>query len=96
MIRWICGQTRRDRVRNNDIRERLVVAPVEKKLLQYRLRWFKHIQQRPAESPISFEMVFPLLFRTCFVPVFLLRWFHLYVTPTYLGIKSLVVVVVSL
>jgi hypothetical protein len=26
------------------------VAPVEKKLVQHRLRWFGHIQQRPAEA----------------------------------------------
>jgi hypothetical protein len=52
MLRWICGHTRRDRVRNDDIRERLGVAPVEEKLVQHRLRWFGHIQRRPAEAPI--------------------------------------------
>jgi hypothetical protein len=51
MLRWICGNTRRDRVRNDDIRERLGVAPVEK-LMQYCLRWFGHIQRRPAEAPV--------------------------------------------
>jgi hypothetical protein len=34
MLRWICGHTRRDRVRNNDIRERLGMSPVEEKLVQ--------------------------------------------------------------
>jgi hypothetical protein len=52
MLRWICGHTRRDRVRNDDIRERLGVAPVEEKLVQHRLRWFGHIQRRPVEAPI--------------------------------------------
>jgi hypothetical protein len=52
MLRWICGHTRRDRVRNDDIRERLGVAPVEGKLMQHRLRWFGHIQRRPTEVPI--------------------------------------------
>jgi hypothetical protein len=52
MLRWICGNTRRDPVRNDDIRERLEVAPVEEKLMQHRLRWFGHIQRRPAEAPI--------------------------------------------
>jgi hypothetical protein len=52
MLRWICGNTRRDRVRNDDIRERLGVAPVEEKLVQHRLRWFGHIQRRPAEAPV--------------------------------------------
>jgi hypothetical protein len=50
MLRWICGNTRRDRVRNDDIRERLGVASVEEKLVQHRLRWFGHIQWRPADA----------------------------------------------
>jgi hypothetical protein len=52
MLWWICGNIRRDRVRNDDIRERLGVAPVEEKLVQHRLRWFEHIQQRPTEAPV--------------------------------------------
>jgi hypothetical protein len=52
MLQWICSHTRRDRVRNDDIRERLEVAPVEEKLVQHRLRWFGHIQRRPAKAPI--------------------------------------------
>jgi hypothetical protein len=52
MIQWICGHTRRDHVQNDDIRERLGVAPVEEKLVQHRLRWFEHMQRRPAEAPI--------------------------------------------
>jgi hypothetical protein len=28
------------------------VVPVEKKLVQHRLRWFGHIQRRPAEAPV--------------------------------------------
>ena len=52
MLRWICGHTRRDRVRNDDIRDRLGVAPIEEKLVQHRLRWFGHVQQRPLEAPV--------------------------------------------
>ena len=33
MLRWICSHTRRDRVRNDDIRDRLGVAPIEEKSL---------------------------------------------------------------
>jgi hypothetical protein len=38
MLRWIYGHTRLDRVRNNDIHNRLGVAPIEEKLIQHRLR----------------------------------------------------------
>jgi hypothetical protein len=33
MLRWICDNTRRDRVQNNDIHERLEETPVEDKLV---------------------------------------------------------------
>jgi hypothetical protein len=52
MLRWICDHIRRDRVRNDDIRERLGVAPVEEKFVHHRLRWFGHIQRRPKDAPI--------------------------------------------
>ena len=45
MLRWICGYTRMDRVRNNDIRDRLEVASIEERLVQHRLRWFGHVQR---------------------------------------------------
>jgi hypothetical protein len=52
MLRWICGHIRRDRVRNDDIRERLRVAPIEEKLVQHCLRWFRHMQRKSTEAPI--------------------------------------------
>ena len=52
MLRWICGHTRRDRVRNDNIRDRLGVAPIEEKFLQHRLRWFGYVQRRPLETPV--------------------------------------------
>ncbi len=52
MLRWMCGHTRKDRVRNDDIRDRVGVAPIEEKLVQHRLRWFGHIQRRPPEAPM--------------------------------------------
>jgi hypothetical protein len=50
MLRWCCGHTRRDRVQNDDIRDRVGVAPIEEKLIQHRLRWF--VQRRPPEAPV--------------------------------------------
>ena len=52
MLRWMCGHPRKDRVRNDDIRDRVGVAPIEEKLVQHRLRWFGHIQRRPPEAPV--------------------------------------------
>ena len=52
MLRWICGHTRRDRVRNDDIRDRLWVAPIEEKFVQHQLKWFGHVQRRPPEGPV--------------------------------------------
>ena len=43
---------RRDRVRNEVIRDRVGVAPIVEKLTQHRLRWFGHVQQRPPEAPV--------------------------------------------
>ena len=57
MLRWICGHTRRDRVRNDDIRDSLGVAPIKKKLVQHRLRWFGHVQWRPPEAPVRNEIL---------------------------------------
>ncbi|KAG2537337.1 hypothetical protein PVAP13_9NG262746 [Panicum virgatum] len=51
MLRWFCGHTRRNRVRNKAIRERVWVAPIEEKLIQHQLRWFGHVQRRPPEAP---------------------------------------------
>ena len=32
MLRWMCGHTRKDRIRNDDIRDKVGVAPIEEKL----------------------------------------------------------------
>jgi hypothetical protein len=33
MLRWICGHTSRDRIRNDDIRDKLGVTPIQEKLV---------------------------------------------------------------
>ena len=32
MLRWMCGNTRRDKVRNEGIHTKIVVAPIEEKM----------------------------------------------------------------
>jgi hypothetical protein len=44
MLRWICGHTRKDRIKNDNIRDKLGITPIQEKLVQHRLRWFDHIQ----------------------------------------------------
>ncbi|KAG2584028.1 hypothetical protein PVAP13_6KG257624 [Panicum virgatum] len=51
MLRWFCEHTRRDRVRNEAIRDRVGVATIVEKLTQHRQRWFGHVQRRPPEAP---------------------------------------------
>jgi len=40
MLRWWCGKTRWDRIRNDDIREIVQVAPIVEKMVETRLMWF--------------------------------------------------------
>ena len=46
MLRWMCGLTRKDRVRNERIRETVKVGPMGKKIQESRLRWFGHVERR--------------------------------------------------
>jgi hypothetical protein len=48
----MCGHTRKDRVWNDDIRDRVGVAPIAEKFIQHHLRWFGNIQCRPPEAPV--------------------------------------------
>ena len=50
MIRWMCGYTRLDSIRNVVIRERVGVV-LEDKLRETRLRWFEHLR-RSINAPV--------------------------------------------
>jgi hypothetical protein len=52
MLRWICGHTRLERVRNDNIRDRLGVALIEEKFIEHWLRWFGHVHHRHPEAPV--------------------------------------------
>ena len=38
MLHWMCGNTRRDKVRKEDIRTKIGVASIEKKMRENRLQ----------------------------------------------------------
>ena len=52
MLSWMCGNTRRDKVRNENIRTKIGVASIEEKIRQNRLRWFGHVRRRPTDAPL--------------------------------------------
>ncbi|KAL6575106.1 hypothetical protein OROMI_012391 [Orobanche minor] len=51
MLRWMCGHTKKDRLRNEVIREKVRVASIEDKMMENRLRWFGHVRRRPVDAP---------------------------------------------
>ena len=50
MLRWICGNTRRNKVRNKDIRSKISVTSIKEKMRKNRLRWFDHVRCRPTDA----------------------------------------------
>jgi hypothetical protein len=42
----MCGKTRRDKIRNDNISEGVGVALIVEKMMKIRLRWFGHVERR--------------------------------------------------
>ena len=43
MLCWMCGNTRRDKVRKEDILTKIGVASLEEKMRENRQRWLGHV-----------------------------------------------------
>ena len=52
ILRWMCGNTMRDKVRNGDIRIKIDVVSIEEKMRENRLRWFDHVRRRLTDAPV--------------------------------------------
>ncbi|XP_070032186.1 uncharacterized protein [Nicotiana tomentosiformis] len=51
-LRWMCGHSRLDRIRNEVIRDKVGVALVEDKMREAGLRWFRHVMRRDTDAPV--------------------------------------------
>ena len=52
MLRWVCGKTRKDRIKNTNFHDMIGVTPIEDKLRGNRLGWFEHICRRPVDAVV--------------------------------------------
>ncbi|KAL4204408.1 hypothetical protein AMTRI_Chr01g131910 [Amborella trichopoda] len=52
MLRWMNGKTRRDKIRNESIRESLYVVPLSNKMRESKLRWAGHVWRQHSTTPV--------------------------------------------
>lgn len=50
MLRWMCLCTRRDKIRNKNIRGKVGMTSVIDKMREIELRWFGHVKRRSTRS----------------------------------------------
>lgn len=48
----MCVHTRIDKIRNEDIQAKVGVVPMEDKMQEVRLRWFKHVKRRSTDASL--------------------------------------------
>ena len=53
MLRWMCSHIRKDKIRNEVIRNKVRVVPIEEKMRETRLRWFDHVRRIPVDAPVK-------------------------------------------
>ena len=45
-LRWMCGVTKKDKIRNEHVRGSVKVASVTKKITEKRLMWYRYVKSR--------------------------------------------------
>ena len=53
IVRWICGHTKKNEIRDDHVREQVRVASIIGKKVENRLKWFEHVQIRPIDAPVK-------------------------------------------
>jgi len=49
MLRWMCGNTWSDKVRNENIFIKIGIAPIEEKMRENCLCWFDYVRRTPTD-----------------------------------------------
>ena len=50
ILRWISGNTQKDKIKNVDIHLKIAIAPLDEKMKESCLRWFGHVQRRASNK----------------------------------------------
>jgi len=52
MCGLMCGKPRQDKIKNDNIREKVGVAPIVEKMVETRILWFGHVERRAVDSVV--------------------------------------------
>ena len=53
MVRWMCGVTLKNKLRSQDLLERLDIVGVAERVSRGRLRWFGHVERKSDDDWVS-------------------------------------------
>jgi len=53
MMRWMCDHGKRDKIRNEDIQDKVGVACMVDKMRETRMKWFIDVKTRSEDAPVK-------------------------------------------